>query len=154
MPIKNFGMGQVQTFDDVDEMFAAISRGVEAAKKRATAKQNAISYGDYWLRAYDDILIFGHITPEDELWAAELELGASEEEIEAERAMMAASYDDGFRFGRAYSIICPEGELGDTHVCDMIPITKEEFEESKDLYWIPEAIRQLPWFNRSLLDRI
>ena len=144
----------VQFFDDTDEMFAAINRGVEAAKKRATAKQNAISYGDYWLRAYEDILIFGHITPEKDLWAAEVELGASEEEIEGERAMMAASYADGFRFGRAYSIVCPEGELGDTHVCDMIPITEEEFEESKDLHWIPEEIDKLPWFNISLLDRI
>lgn len=141
-------------YDSPEEMFEAIGRGVEAAKKRATAKQNAITYGDYWMRAFEDILIFGHIYSEEELWTAEAELGASEEEIKEEKEMMAGNYENGFRFGRAYSLICPEGELGDTHVSDMIPITQQEFEDAEDLYWIPDAIRQLPWFNRSLLDRV
>jgi len=141
-------------FDDVDEMFAAISRGVEAAKYRATPRQNSITYGDYWLRVFEDFLIFGHITPEAELWATEAELGASEEELEWEMASMKANYDNGFRFGRAYSIVEPDGELGDTHVCDMVPITEEEFNQSKDLHWNLEDIRNLPWFNPMLLLRI
>lgn len=143
-----------QFFNTPEEMFEAISRGVEQAKARATPKQNAITYGDYWVRAYEDILIFGYIYSEEELWAKERELGASEEEIEEEKAMMEGNYQNGFRFGKAYSIICPEGELGDTHVSDMLPLTKQEFEDARDLYWIPEAIKQLPWFNRSLLSRV
>ena len=63
-------------------------------------------------------------------------------------------YDNGFRFGRAYSVVEPEGELGDTHVCDMVPITEEEFNQSKGLHWIPEEISKLPWFNLNLLSRV
>jgi len=143
-----------QVFDDVDEMFEAIGKGVDAAKARATPRQNAITYGDYWMRAFEDFLIFGRITPEAELWATEAELGASEEELEWEMASMKANYDNGFRFGRAYSVVEPEGELGDTHVCDMVPITEEEFNQSKGLHWIPEEISKLPWFNLNLLSRV
>jgi hypothetical protein len=144
----------VQSFDNAEDMFAAINRGVEAAKRRATPRQWAISYGDYWLRTFEGFIIAGRITPEAELWGAEEELGASGEELEEERRMMEDSYADGFRFGKAWSIACPEGELGDTHISDMIPITKEEFEQLKDLDWIPEDINKLPWFNASLIDRL
>jgi hypothetical protein len=136
-----------QVFDDVDEMFEAIGKGVDAAKARATPKQNAITYGDYWVRVWEDILIAGHITPQEELWATEAELGASEEELEWEMASMKANYDNGFRFGRAYSVIEPNGELGDTHVSEMVPITEEEFKQLKGLHWIFEEAMKLPWFN-------
>jgi len=144
----------IQFFDNTDDMFTAIRRGVEAAKARATPRQNAITYGDYWLRVVDDFVICGRITPQEELWATEAELGASAEEIESEKEMQEASYADGFRFGRAYSIVCPEGELGDTHVSDMVPITEEEFNQSKGLNWIPEKIVELPWFTLALFSRI
>ena len=135
-------------------MFESIHKGVEAAKNRATPKQNAITYGDYWMRSWEDFLIFGYIYTREEMDSEERRLGASEEEIEWEHQTYDDSYNNGFRFGRAYSVIEPEGELGDTHVCDMIPITKEEFEQSKDLHWIPEKISELPWFNVKLLGRI
>ena len=144
----------VQVFDNIDDMFAAIEEGVVVAEKRATPKQWKIAYGDYWMRAHEDILIFGHIYTEDTLWSTERELGATEKELQEEKETMDNSYARGFRFGKAWSIACPEGELGDTHICDMIPITKEEFDQSKGLNWIPEDIRNLSWFNRSLLSRI
>ena len=147
-------MQHIQFFDNTDDMFDAISRGVESAKARATEKQNAITYGDYWMRMWEGFLIFGYIQTREELDAEERRLGASEEELESEHEAMDYSYSNGFRFGRAYSIIESEGELGDTHVSDMIPITKEEFEQAKECFWSLEAVQQLPWFNKTLLDRV
>jgi hypothetical protein len=125
----------VEFFDSADDMFAAIARGVEQAKQRATPEQNAITYGDYWMRAWEDFLIFGYIDHPEALRASTLELGASEDEIEYEERVLKESYDNGFRFGKAYSVIEPDGELGDTHVSDMIKITKGQFEAAKALNW-------------------
>jgi hypothetical protein len=146
----------VEFFDSDEEMFARIEEGVLAAKARATPRQNAITYGDYWMRIWPEgqLLIFGYVTPMDELDAEERRLGATEEEIEEEHETLKYSYNNGFRFGRAYSAWEQEGELGDTHVSTMIPITKEEFEQAREAKWSREEIRNLPWFNPMLLLRI
>lgn len=142
-----------QAFDDVDEMFASIRRGVEDAKSRATDKQNSITYGDYWMRNWNnDLLIFGHITPYDDLVADSRRLCADEDEFQWEMESMKGNYDNGFRFGRAYSVACPEGELGDTHVSTMIPISEEAFEEAKSLNWSPMEIAKCDWFQDILKD--
>jgi hypothetical protein len=125
----------IEFFDSHEEMLDRIAQGVEAAKSRATPRQNAITYGDYWMRAWDDIMIFGYIYTKEEMDAIEIKLGASQEELEYEHRVYDRSYRDGFRFGKAYSVIEPNGELGDTHVCDMIKITKEEFYAAKALNW-------------------
>jgi hypothetical protein len=137
----------VQSFNSDEEMWNAIRKGILTAKERATPEQNAITYGDYWMRVWEDFLIFGTISHPDDLDAAERLLGASEEEIKAERKMLAESYENGFRFGKAYSVIVPEGELGDTHVSEMTKITKEEFEEAKALGWGDDVL-DLPWFAK------
>lgn len=136
----------VQSFDNFDDMMNAISKGVESAKARMTPEQEAITYGDYWMRVWEGIPIFGYIIPRDELEASERELGATDEEIEYENDVLDASYANGFRFGRAYSVMEPDGELGDTHVIDMIPITKEQFEEAKSLGW-GEGLDNIEWYH-------
>jgi len=139
-------MVTVESFDNFDDMMAAISRGVEQAKSRATIAQNAITYGDYWMRIWEDFLICGYIYTKEEMDAIEVKLGASQEELEYEHRVYDASYKDGFRFGRAYSQIEPDGELGDTHVSDMTKITKEEFESAKILNWDLDDIVNTDWF--------
>ena len=131
----------VEFFDNTEDMFAAIRRNVESAKSAATPEQNAITYGDHWVRSYEDFLIFGYIYTKEEMDAAETALGASQEELEYEHRVYDRSYRDGFRFGKAYSIVEPDGELGDTHVCEMVRITTEEFNAAKSLNWSWDAIR-------------
>lgn len=142
----------VQFFDNTDDMFDAIRRGVEQAKARATPEQNTITYGDYWMRMWEDILIFGYIHTREELDAAEVKLGATQEELEYEHRVYDASYNDGFRFGTAYSAIEPNGELGDTHVSDMTKITKEEFESAKLLDWDLDMVINTDWFTKYILS--
>ena len=140
-----------QSFNTTEEMFAAIQRGVEQAQARTTPRQSEITYGDHWMRLWDSgygeaILIFGEIYTRKRLMDEERELGAEEDEIREEMLMMDGSYARGFRFGRAYSVVEPDGELGDTHVSDMVPISQEEFDEARGLRWIPDEIVKLPWF--------
>lgn len=141
---------RIQAFDNLDDMFAAIDAGVQRAKTMILPRQARIQQGDYWMRIWEDLLIFGYIHTTEELDAEERRLGASEEEIEEQHRVMAASYENGFRFGTAYSVVEARGELGDTHVATMVPLTKEEFEEAKSFNWEPDVIIRLPWFNTAI----
>lgn len=133
-------------FDSFEEMQKHISASVERAKANIQPRQAKITYGDYWMRIWEDVLIFGHISTLKELEAEERRLGADDAEIAWERKVLENSYADGFRYGRAYSVIEPRGELGDTHVSVMYPITKEEFEQARAANWSPYEIVNFPWF--------
>jgi len=137
---------RIQAFDNLDDMFAAINRGIDRANSMVLPRQSLIKQGDYWMRMWEDVIIFGRISTTEELDAEERRLGASEEEIEWEHETMENSYSNGFRFGRAYSVIESEGELGDTHISTMVPITKEEFEDAKRLNWDVDEVIRSDWF--------
>jgi hypothetical protein len=127
-------------FDDVDEMFAAIRRGTERANQLASPEQKALTYGDYWMREWDTgygeiIQIFGYIMTQEEIYSDPVYEDIDSGELEWEKEDAKANYDNGYRFGRAYSVVVPEGELGDTHVYDMTPITKEQFLAAKENGW-------------------
>jgi hypothetical protein len=158
-------MVHIEVFDNFEEMQKRMEEQLERAKSWIRPRQAAITYGDYWMRVWDAygdrILICGYIHTLDEVESEERRImeedDESREEIEAEmayeRQVMSNSYANGFRFGRAYSVIEPSGELGDTHVSQMIPITKEEFEECKSLNWVFEEVMYLPWF-RTAVERL
>lgn len=55
-----------------------------------------------------------------------------------------ASRERGYIFGQAYSIVCPDGELGSTHVSQMWPISKEAFEEARTLNWKLDKPKEFP----------
>ena len=128
---------EVQRFDSIEEMFDSIQKGVQQAKARATAEQNAITYGDYWFRFWPEgeLAIFGYIMTEDELYSSSAYDDALPEEIAYEKEAAKKNYANGFRFGRAYSVVVDYGELGDTHVSTMTKISKEMFEVAKLYRW-------------------
>jgi hypothetical protein len=141
---------RIQAFDDIDDLFAAVDQGVQKAMANTLPRQNEITYGDYWMRVWEDIAIFGYISTREELDAEEIRLGATEEELAWEHESMDYSYGRGFRFGRAYSVIEPRGELGDTHVSVMVPITKEEFEQARAVDWQLEEIMKQDWPQKAV----
>jgi hypothetical protein len=129
----------VYSFDNLDDMFAAISSGTEEAKNRATPEQNAITYGDYWMREWDSgyeiIQIFGYIMTRPEIYDSPAYNDVPIDEMEWEMRSAEDNYNNGYRFGRAYSVIVPEGELGDTHVSEMTKIAKVIFDAAKENGW-------------------
>ena len=145
----------IQSFDNFEDMQKTLSDQIEKAKSWILPPQEQITYGDYWMRIWDDgygskFLICGYIHTLEELDETERRLGASEEEIAEEHETMQYSYNNGFRFGKAYSVIESRGELGDTHVSQMVPITKQEFEDAKLLDWELSSTVNLPWFRKAI----
>jgi hypothetical protein len=145
----------VQSFDSFEDLQKTLNAQIEKAKTWILPRQAAITFGDHWMRIWDSgygekFLICGYIHTVEELDREERRLGASEEEILEEHETMEYSYNNGFRFGTAYSVIEPRGELGDTHVSQMVPITKEEFEDAKLLRWDLELVADLPWFGKAV----
>lgn len=55
---------------------------------------------------------------------------------EAERQQLVRSHADGYVYGRCYSVACPAGEYGSTHVTRITRVVPpEEFEEARKTGW-------------------
>jgi len=113
----------MKEFASLEEMFADIAARVEAGKKAAEnhpIKVKDLRHGDHFAYHHPvhDIYIFGEVIetteyPEDN------------ESIASARA-------NGFVYGRCYSVLCPEGEFGDTHVTYIThKIDKSMFERAR-----------------------
>ena len=128
-----------QLFNSFDDAMASMRKAEEEANKRVTPEQADIGYGDYWMRVWqgfgETVKVYGYIQTLEESLAQEKECGADEEELRMTEDMLTDSYIRGYRFGYAYSAIEPEGELGSTHISQMIKISKEDFEAAKERGW-------------------
>lgn len=129
-------MSNVQGFDNIEDMFAWMREREQAANDRVSPEQAEIGYGAWWMRPYEDIIIFGYVPTQEEQEASERALGADDEEIEYQRDMLADAYGRGYRYGKAYSEIEPEGEWGSTHISTMVEISEELFNLARDRGWL------------------
>lgn len=145
-----------KSYDDFDEMFADMRRAEEVAIANILPFQREIVYGSYWMRYWPqgDLLIFGYVYTLEENWDSCINAGGDKEECAYERDHELDSYSRGYRFGRAYSVVEPTGELGSTHISEMIPITKEQFEEAKALNWSADDIAHLNWFQDAIVKAV
>lgn len=128
-------------FGSLDEMFAAQAEAEKVANDNVLPKQREITWGTYWMRPTDDgIIIWGYVMTLDEVIQEEIEYSYPDEpEVDptAIRSHFTERYERGYRYGRAHSLWCPEGELGDSHISVLWPITKEDFELAKTSGWNP-----------------
>jgi hypothetical protein len=97
----------MKEFESLEEMFADIASRVEAGKKAAEdhpIKVKDLRHGECFAYHHPvhDIHIFGEVVEKTEY-------PEDDKIIESAR-------ENGFVFGRCYSVMCPEGELGDTHI--------------------------------------
>lgn len=126
-------------FESLDEMVAWQQQQTASANANLAPEQAAITWGDHWVR-FDPAsmtVIFGTIW-ELSYWdgkIAEAEPGEDRDEWVWEKDSVIASHVNGYLFGRAYSIIEPDGELGSTHRANMWPITPECFEAAEQAGW-------------------
>jgi hypothetical protein len=141
-----------KSYDTFEEMMADMSRAETAAIRNTQPWQRNITWGKYWMRyvAEWDLIIFGYVNTEDENDKGCLEAGGDAEECKYEHDSMQDSYHRGYRFGTAYSVITPDGELGSTHISVMVPITKSQFENARDLKWDKDDIVQMAWFRETM----
>jgi hypothetical protein len=107
----------------------------------ATPAQHAITWGDYWRKTWQspgepDLLIWGRVHTEAEITAGEERLGVPAAEIDAIRTRIRGGYDRGWRYGRCWSRLIPEGELGSTHVATVERVTAAEFAAAERAGWL------------------
>ena len=115
---------EIQGFDNIEDMFAAIEGSRSIAKSRfeqmPSRVRNSLKAEEqkYVQDSGYGFLIFGE---------AKVSEHEEDREMDAEQPW--------YQLVRAYSSACPDGELGTTPVCDMTPISDEMFENAKAAGW-------------------
>ena len=129
------------TFNDWDEIQRYMQAQYDIAEQMVVPRQRDITWGSYWVRPNDGILIWGRV------WT-EAELVLNEDDPEAVLAHYRATHERGYRFGYAYSPYCSDGELGESHISVLWPITRQEFSSALRCKWQPT---DQAWFHDMLL---
>jgi hypothetical protein len=128
----------VKDFASWDEAQKFMAESEKAANARILPAQLEIGWGDCWVE-YDQISslwIFGKVFTREAGYASSIAAGASPNEAELEQVDLDDAYRRGYRFGKAYSVACPEGELGDTHISQMLSkLEPLEFVAARDRDW-------------------
>lgn len=133
----------IKTYDSLDDVFDTIRKVRKAADRRVRPTQAALQAGDFVIR-YDkssDLVIYTELL---DPVTAEREAGAGEAEVAYVREHYAQEHMKHSRFGRHYSVVCPEGELGDLHVASVeVTLSRADFQKVRAAGW-PGDIHELP----------
>jgi hypothetical protein len=131
-----------EAFDSLESAFAAMARNERIANNQVLDEQRSITWGCCFLRLYPDdyagetLAIFG-IIPDYDAHQAELRrLCANDNEYAYEITTHEDLYERGYRVGQCYSVVCPDGEYGSTHISTMQKITPELFELARRCDWV------------------
>jgi len=91
--------------------------------------------GDYFRRHWYGIAIYGYAMTLEEIEGVERQHGAGGEELAFTLRTLERQMAQGFVWGKAYSVACPDGEYGLTPVRAATKISKEEFENAQSAHW-------------------
>jgi len=114
----------IYEFESVEDMFDAMARDQEAADKVAEThhiKVEDLKHGDYFIspRPEAGVVVFG------EVWEHSEKYPEDNEVIQDARSR-------NYVYGRCYSAIVPEGEIGSTHITRVhAKIDRAVFERAK-----------------------
>jgi len=136
-------VSHVFEFDSFEEAQEKMASAEAKANAAVTTRQKEIAYGTHWLRGIDGAHFFeyGYVLPQDNA-----EANQTKESIRALRD----AYARGYRFSQAFSLYTPTGELGDTHIAVIWPITEDEFNSASACQW---QLTGAEW-EREMLSRI
>jgi hypothetical protein len=137
-------------YDSIEDAFADMQRAEDAANEGLSEWNKQVTWGSHYMRPCPEIpcIVFGYIYTERESEEAEKRCGADPEELAYTMRSMRAQHERGYRFGRHYSIVEPDGELGSVHIANAWPISKEEFEEAQRQDWVLSEDQLLRYWNR------
>jgi hypothetical protein len=126
-------------FKNFEEMQAYLIQAQADADSHVTPAQRAIGYGDYWARFIDvgnRIVEFGRVYTLTEVRRLEVEAGATAQEADFAVSDTEQSMKNGnFLYGRAASILLPNGESGYTHKANVWPIEESLWAAAAECGW-------------------
>lgn len=128
----------VQSFDSFEGMMAAMRDAQQEADSRVQDFQKALGPGMFYLSVDDDLnFIYGQVL--DPAKRADGRPFESEEEAQdymEQAECYGRPHMQHYRFVRASSQACPEGELGDMHVSTVAAVLDPQtFEAAKAAGW-------------------
>ena len=138
----------VRTFENFEEMVDFMAANRRTADSNIQDWQREIKPGDFVVRVYsEDLLIFGEILDiieiEKQYYDLDDEEQAEEFSFTEEHYREGGNWHGSYRFGRFYSIMCPEGELGDIHLSTIFgKIPHEVFEACMEKGWDIDEVAQ------------
>lgn len=141
MERHDLGLGQSMVgFSSFEEMQDYLRHSESEAIRDSLAEQWAIDWGSWVVRflgsATDRLWIYGELFTQELYRQSEIEAGADPEEVDWELEGVMDAYQRGYRFGRWYSQVLPEGELGTAHVSSLWPISSAEFHQAREQGWV------------------
>lgn len=117
-------MPRIYTFDSMEDLLASLRKDQEAADERAKThpvKIEDLKHGDICVSPRPDfgVTVFG------EVWEYS-------EKYPEDNPTIQQSRRRGYIYGRFYSALCPEGEVGSTHITTIVgTVPREVFERAK-----------------------
>jgi hypothetical protein len=114
-----------------------------ARMKDLPPQQEQITFGSHVLRLVpigdeNVLVIFGRVYTIEETELLEIQAGADVlgGELRTIMEKFTSLHEDGYRYGRWYSEVCPEGEVGDAHVTTLWPITEADYQHALNNGWL------------------
>lgn len=116
----------------------------EQANAQAHPDQVAIDWGDYAIsKTEDEVTIWGQIMDYDSHIEFETEKATTQGEKDYIKRNIDEVHARGYRFGRWFSRLAPEGEWGTKHVSVLWKVSEEEFHAAYENKWeAPEQVRK------------
>jgi len=121
-------MTHIESFDSMEDAFAAMEAHEVAANSTLSPGQIAlrddVENTRYWAQAVPDadLIIYGIAQP------SFLVKRSADFDVDSNRAR-------GYVTGTAYSAAVPDGEYGDTHVSQIVPVTPDVFRLAQEKGW-------------------
>ena len=135
----------IRTYASAEEMFADMRRAEDGANAAMTAHQRrhldaAAENPTYAFRVWEGLVIVGETSTPRARAERERELGAEDFDYDLER--FTEVHGRGYLTGRWYSVVEPDGELGDTHVSQVVWIDPLVFNTLREFGWDMERLQR------------
>jgi hypothetical protein len=121
----------IESFDSPEEMsdwLAEMNKTRAVVQQRTLApEQEAITFGSYAVRFWEELVIFCEIPT--------LEEQAKVEDVEVIDLIREKEAQENMLWVKGYSTVCVDGEFGYNHRSVMWPITKDTFDRARAVSW-------------------
>lgn len=125
--------------DSLEDYFADMHRFEAQAMKDILPKQLEVGWGSYCIRYEQmfEVWICTQVYSIEKIYLTERGAGSQPGETESTLRSLRDAHLRGYRYGKHYSVITPDGELGSVHVVKVWPISEEDFLATKENGWNP-----------------